>query len=84
MDESNRVVYITGLMDGFFASGAFGATGETVAALDSCTKGMDNKQVSAIITKYVKDHPEAWHQPLSIEAFNALNTVACHGGLIVD
>jgi len=42
---------------------------------------MDSKQVLAIITKYVKDHPEVWHLPLSIEAFNALNA-ACPGGLM--
>jgi hypothetical protein len=71
-------------MDGFYASVFFGATDETVANLNSCTKDMDSKQISAIITKYVKDHPESWHLPLSVEAYNALNT-ACPGGLqIID
>jgi hypothetical protein len=43
---------------------------------------MDTKQVSAIITKYVKEHPEGWHLPLSAEAHSALNN-ACPGGLRV-
>ncbi len=80
MDEGNRMLYISGLMDGFFASAMFGASEKTVTNLQSCTEDMDSKQVSAIITKYVKDHPETWHLPLSIEAYNALNG-ACPGGL---
>jgi hypothetical protein len=82
LNENDRMVYTIGLMDGFYGSGLFGATNETVASLSLCTKDMDAKQISAIITKYVKDRPENWHVPLSIEAFNALN-VACPGGLKV-
>lgn len=80
LSDADRMVYTAGLMDGFYASGLFGASDEIVAKLNSCSKTMDSKQVSAIITKYVKDHPEAWHLPLSIEGFNALNT-ACPGSL---
>jgi hypothetical protein len=80
MGDADRMVYVTGLVDGFYASVLFGATDETVASLTSCTQGMDNKQLSAIITKYVKEHPEVWHVSLSVEAYNALNAV-CPGGL---
>jgi len=82
MSEADRILYTGGLMDGFFASALFGATKATVANLSSCTKDMDRKQISAIITKYVKDHPESWHLPLSVEAFNALNA-ACPGRMRV-
>jgi hypothetical protein len=80
VNEVSRETYTTGLMDGFYASGMFGASDETVDSLDSCTKGMDSKQLAAIIEKYVKDHPEGWHHPLSVQAFNALNG-ACPGQL---
>lgn len=80
MGEADRTVYVTGLMDGFYASALFGASDETAASLISCTKGMDNKQLTAIVTKYVKDHPEYWHLALSVEAYNALND-ACPGVL---
>src|SRR5690348_12661109 len=80
--ESDREVYVAGLMDGFFASTFFGASDETVANLTSCTKDMDTKQIAAIITKYVKDHPESWHLPVNAEAHTALNA-ACPGGLKV-
>ena len=80
LSEVSRVLYISGLMDGFFASAMLGATDKTVDSLSSCTGEMDAKQVTAIITKYVKDHPETWHNPLSIEAYNAL-IEACPGKL---
>jgi len=80
MEETERITYVKGLMDGFYASGMFGAPDETMTKLDACTKGMDSKQLTAIILKHVKDHPETWHQPLSIEAYNALNG-ACPGVL---
>jgi hypothetical protein len=84
LSEDDRLMYTIGLMDGFSGSALFGATDETVATLTSCTKDMDSKQLSAIITKYVKDHPESWQYPLSLEAYNALSS-ACHGGLkIID
>jgi len=76
MSEADRMVYTSGLMDGFFASGIFGASHKTVAKLESCTKDMDSKQISAIITKYVNEHPESWHLALSVDAFNALSA-AC-------
>jgi hypothetical protein len=71
MSEADRMLYTSGLMDGFFASSLFGASDKTVETLSSCTKSMDANQLSAIITKYVKDHPESWHLPLSVEAFKA-------------
>jgi hypothetical protein len=80
MSEVSRMFYTSGLMDGFYTMAMFGATDKTIASLTSCAGEMDSKQVSAIITKYVKDHPETWHHPLSIEAWNALNE-ACPGQL---
>lgn len=84
MIETDRSTYVGGLMDGFFGSTMFGATDVTMAKLTSCVKDMDIKQVTAIITKHVKDNPESWHLPLSVEAYDALSR-ACPGGLkIVD
>ena len=80
LSEADKTTYTAGLMDGFYASTFFGATDETVASLTSCTKDMDSKQVSAIITKYVKEHPEKWHFSLSALAHSALDA-ACPGGL---
>ena len=57
LGESERLSYTTGLLDGFYGSGMFAASDDSVASLNSCTKGMDSKQVTAIVLKYVSDHP---------------------------
>lgn len=84
LSEANQMVYTEGLMDGFYASTFFGATDQTVANLMACTKNMDSRQVTAIIAKYVRDHPEDWHFALSALAHSVLDK-ACPGGLrIID
>jgi hypothetical protein len=80
MSEVNRMLYTSGLMDGFFASGLFGASDGTLTNLNTCTRGMDTNQLSAIISKYINNHPEIWHLSLSVQGFNALNA-ACPGTL---
>ncbi len=83
LDEPSRVFYVAGLIDGFGGSALFGATDATVRNLASCIKGMNSKQIAAIITKYVQDRPEVWHVPLSIEGYTALNK-ACPDGLEIE
>lgn len=80
MSEADRLPYTIGLMDGFLGSEAFGANDGTITKLSSCIKEMDAKQITAIITKHVKEHPEVWNLPLNVEAINALSN-ACPGGL---
>jgi hypothetical protein len=80
LGESERQTYTTGLIDGFFGAALFGADNEAAERLNACTKSMDSKQISAIILKYVKDHPEGWNLPLSMQAYNAMNG-ACPGGI---
>jgi len=58
----------------------FGADNAAAERLSACTKGMDSRQITAIITKYLNDHPEGWKLPASMQAYNAINS-ACPGGL---
>lgn len=83
MSEADRIMYTTGLMDGFYASPYFGGEDRLAENLSRCTKQMDTRQIAAIITKYVQDHPEYWHLALSAEAWNALSQ-ACPGALIPE
>jgi hypothetical protein len=55
----------------------FGApnSNKSVAAIHSCLKEMSNVQVAAIITKYVKEHPERWHLGTNILGYEALTAV---------
>lgn len=73
LDENDKIMYAGGIIDGFLGSSLFGAPNETVDALKACVGGMDTKQVAAIFTKYLKDNPEGWQHPMSVEAFTALS-----------
>lgn len=64
--------YAMGLLNGIFLSGLFGADGEIVKSFADCVKDMDAPQITAIIEKHVKDHPEVWHQGLSTESLGAM------------
>jgi hypothetical protein len=72
LSENERMIYSSGVLDGFFASGMFRADDETVSVLQTCTHEMDARQVSAIFTKYVKDNPDQWHLPFTVLAVGAL------------
>ena len=72
MSDKDQELYASGLMDGFLAIGFFDAPDEDVAWVTSCARGMDSKQVSAIIAKYIKDHPEWWNRSVSGNAYFAL------------
>jgi uncharacterized membrane protein YfcA len=72
LSDDDQMMYITGLIDGFFGVGLFGASDEAVAGLNTCTMGMDVKQATAIILKWVKDHPEYGQYPMSVVGYDAL------------
>src|SRR5215471_18971446 len=76
LSEEQRQFYTRGLMDGFYASAIFGADEKKISYINQCMTGMDSRQVTAIITDYLKGHPEGWHHPASLEAYSALHT-AC-------
>lgn len=64
--------YAMGFSNGMMASGIMGADGSKVKLLYDCTDGMSAKQLAAILDKYLKEHPEGWHEPLSVHSFDAL------------
>jgi len=78
LSPEKQEVYAVGLLDGLFVSTIFGADEDGLKKLADCTKEMDSEQISAIISKYVHDHPEAWHETLSTQSLNAMFS-ACPG-----
>jgi len=54
--------YAIGLLNGLFVSTFLGANEDGLKALSVCIKEMDPGQIAEIISKYVREHPEAWHQ----------------------
>jgi len=53
--------YIMGLVDGIFIGPLFGASEHTVLGLQSCLQERNNIQIAAILSKYIQDRPERWH-----------------------
>ena len=72
LNEEQRRIYASGLMDGFYGSALFGGNERTISDLKHCTIDMNSGQLTAIIEQYVQNHPERWHEPTSVEAYNAL------------
>jgi hypothetical protein len=78
LSDDDQTMYTTGLIDGFFGAGLFGASDDTVGELTTCTLRMDIEQTKATIVKWVKDHPEHGQYPMAVAAYDALNS-ACPG-----
>jgi hypothetical protein len=72
LPSSAKEGYAMGFVNGIMASGIVGADGEKVKMMSDCTHSMDAKQVAAILDKYVRDHPEGWHQSFAAHSLVAL------------
>jgi len=69
--ESTKYGYAMGFVNGLMASIILGAQDDKLKELETCIHEMKSNQVAAIIEKYIKEHPETWHQPLTIESWKA-------------
>jgi hypothetical protein len=78
MKQNEKVRFVDGFWDGVLVAPMFEARddNDNFVFLRSCTDGMSDVQIAAIIEKYLKDHPEVWHLQLNMNAYNAL-TLAC-------
>ena len=72
LHEAEQNSYAMGFVNGLMVAGILGADLDKVEALNRCTSGMQARQVAAILDKYVKDHPESWHQTLAAHSLAAI------------
>lgn len=72
--EESKGFYLIGLFDGWTFSDALqDESGKAILPLlTSCLKTMTYEQMIAIIEKYMKEHPERWHQELTLLILPAL------------
>lgn len=70
LSYAQRVGYMSGLVDGLLLAPFLGGSEENW--LTRCMVGMSDTQMTAIADKYVSDHPQDWHQPMHVLAYNAL------------
>jgi hypothetical protein len=81
MNGQSQSDYSMGVVDGMLLAPLFGAPrewneGEKIGPLGDCITGMSSGQVAAIISNFVRDHPERWNEPMHTAAFTAM-TRAC-------
>jgi len=67
----SKDAYIMGVIDGLSA-GRLISSDEDFNWFRKCTVGMLNSQITAIVDKYLKNHPEEWHLYMSWLVYKSL------------
>jgi hypothetical protein len=70
----HALVYTFGLADGIYIGAALEESKH--GAIQGCLAKLTRGQVTTMIQKYLTDHPERWHEEMSILALRSLVT-AC-------
>lgn len=72
MTQAEKWAYAMGAVNGMNNAPMFGAPENRTRWFDDLVAGMTNDQVAAIITKFLNDNPERWHEPLNFLTYAAL------------
>ena len=74
LSKKDRTTYVMGFVDGLALAPIMVYPPKNyIFWFENFVKnGPSNKQVEAIVTKYVNDHPEQWHQPFGYIIYSAL------------
>jgi hypothetical protein len=68
--------YVRGYINGLFMSAVIGAKESCLDRIADCTQGKTDRQLAALLRKYLTEHPEEWHLPLAATTYRAL-TASC-------
>jgi Rap1a immunity proteins len=71
--EWARGRYVTGVIDGLFVATSLGASEKATRALKTCLNGVNSVQLTAIVDKYINDHPESWQFGTQMMVFQAMD-----------
>ncbi len=72
--ELEQVLYVTGAIDGLVFASVFDADVSQVFAFAECCVGMTVAQITAIVQKYLEQHPEDWQEPMNYITYEAITT----------
>jgi hypothetical protein len=72
LSVNERFGYAEGLVDGLLVSSLLTGSDRNLELLEGCVHEMTNKQVVAILDKYLRDNPKFWHEPMNMLALTAL------------
>lgn len=64
--------YGMGIVDGMLLAPLFDAPRPKMLWVEKCIVGMTDSQVTAILAKYLKDHPGRWHETPHVPMYSAL------------
>lgn len=72
MSVREKYAYVMGAINGMLMAPVFGAPEKNTKWFTDYIKGMTNKQVVAILTKFLDDNPGRWHEPLNLLTYDAM------------
>lgn len=72
LSVADRFSYAEGLVDGLLVSSVLTGSDRNLEMLNGCLHRMNNKQVVAILDKYLRDNPKYWQEPMNMLALTAL------------
>ena len=76
MSDTEQRAYITGEINGMLVAPFFGAPEENLNWLKTCSARMSDEQLAAILTKFLRDHPDQLQGNLNVVTFSAMRA-AC-------
>ncbi len=71
-DEGQRWLYVSGVIEGMLLAPLYGAPRREMSWLESCVAGMSNKQVTAIVDKFMSENPARWHEDMHTLVYSAM------------
>ena len=72
MSDTERRAYATGGINGMLVAPFFGAPEENLNWLKTCSAKMSDEQIAAVLTRYIREQPNATDTNLNVITFNAM------------
>jgi len=72
MPETERPAYVMGFVNGLFLAPLFGASRQSSAWLETCLEEKSGKQIAALLTQYLEQHPTEQQEQLHAATYRAL------------
>ena len=72
LTQELKIMYVTGLLDGMYATPMFSTINNKEEWLVDCMEGINTLQVMAIFDNYLEDNPLTWRRGMNRTAYTAL------------
>jgi hypothetical protein len=72
LSYAEKCGYAMGFLDGVFMSPMFHAPKKELEWIERCVTGMNERQVVAILEKFLNENPARWHESMNVLAWVAM------------